>query len=38
MADELVQDGESTAGTGGGGVDEDCIHIINFQIGESTET
>ena len=27
MGDELVQDGEGTAGTGGGGVDEDCIII-----------
>ena len=27
MTNKLVQDGESTARTGGGGVDEDCIII-----------
>ena len=38
MINKLVQDGEGTAGTGGGGVDEDNIHITNFQINESIET
>lgn len=38
MTNKLVQNGKGTAGTSGGGVNEDRIHIINFQIAESIWT